>query len=487
MTHGVVKNTSFLTIASIGQKILAFVYFTIIARWIGPENVGKFIFAVSLTSIISIFIDLGLTPTLIRETAKEKTKGFEFLNVILSAKIFLSILAYAAAIATILLFNKDSETTLMVFLAGGVMIFDSLTLSFWGVFRGQQNLAYESKSIVFSQAIILSVGLIGLKAGMPTPILVIALLCGSIFSFIYSYFLSRKILDYRFKFSVDKAVVKLLAKMALPFALAGIFTRAYSYIDQVLLSVLVGNRELGWYSVPYKITFALQFVPSAFAAAIYPAMSNYCYNAREKLAPLFENSMKFLMIIAMPIIAGTLVTAQSLILGLYGPSYTESILSLQIMITSLLAVFLSFPVGSMLNGCDKQHVNTVNLGITMVLDITLNLILIPKYQHVGAAIAATISLYYLFLSNLYFVKKITAYNSKKLIVLFLKLLLTCFIMAISVDYVLIWTNLPLAILAGVVIYGLFIFGLGIISKQDLITLKDLMRKNSSYEKTPNNA
>ena len=62
---------------------------------------------------------------------------------------------------------------------------------------------------------------------------------------------------------------------ALPFALAGIFTKVYSYIDTVLLSSFLGSKAVGYYSIPSKITFAFQFIPMAFSAALFPAMSKF--------------------------------------------------------------------------------------------------------------------------------------------------------------------------------------------------------------------
>jgi len=66
------KNTIFYTIALASQKVLSFFYFIVLARGIGVENTGKFTFALSFTSIFAMFLDLGLTQVLIRETAKNQ-------------------------------------------------------------------------------------------------------------------------------------------------------------------------------------------------------------------------------------------------------------------------------------------------------------------------------------------------------------------------------------------------------------------------------
>ncbi len=472
----VVTNTTFLTSAYVAQKLFAFVYFTIIARWVGDVNVGKYVFAISLTTILSVFIDLGLTPILIREISKFKDKLGEYLNTILSAKLLLAVAAYGAALAAAYFFGKDEITRQMVYLAGLVMIFDSLAGALWGVFRAQHNLKYESVAIVINQILILSVGIGGLMLALPLWVLVAGLLTGSVFSFLFAGSLIALKLNHRFRFILDLPLLKTLFILAAPFALAGIFTRVYSYIDQIMLSVLIGDRELGWYSVAYKITFALQFIPSAFAASMYPAMSNYFQHAHEKLAHLFEKTMNLLMLLSVPIAAGTIVIAQPLIIAVYTNEFSNSVLPLQILIAAMPAIFLSFPVGSMLNACNKQYINTINLGVTMVINIILNILLIPHFQHVGASIAAVVSLYYLFFANVYFVDSITLYNKRLLITQALKIIIASAAMALMVWLALAW-GLLAALLVGVISYPLCVALVRAVRRADIVEFLSLVKRS----------
>ena len=74
----IAKNTTFYTGALIVQKVLAFVYFSLIARFMGVEDTGKYTFALSFTTMFAIFIDLGLAPVLTREIAKATNQIEEF-------------------------------------------------------------------------------------------------------------------------------------------------------------------------------------------------------------------------------------------------------------------------------------------------------------------------------------------------------------------------------------------------------------------------
>lgn len=468
--QSIAKNTTFLTVAYIFQKLFAFVYFTLVARFIGANDIGVYTFAISLTTIFSIFIDLGLSSVLTREAAKFKDKANEYLNNIITVKIILAVLSYMAVAIVINLLGKPQISQTMVYMAGIVMILDSFALAFFAVFRAYQNLKYEAIGIGINQILILAVGLTGIWLKFPLYILVLALLAGSSFNFLYSLILLKVKLKFNFRLIWDKPILKILFKIALPFALAGIFVRVYSYIDQILLSVLIGDQALGWYSVPYKITYAFQFVPAAFAAAIYPAMSDCFVNNKEKLKIIFEKSMFMLIIMSVPVAAGIACLADKIILSLYTVEFMPSIMALQIFIFAVIPMFLNYPAGSILNACDKQGRNTFNMGITMIFNVILNIILIPKYLHVGASIATVASTILLFILNLIEVPKITSYDSKYLLVKSAKSLLSAGIMAAAIILLKTQINFIILILLGAAIYVGLMYLLRGFTKEDILFL-----------------
>ena len=71
----ITANTSFFMVALIFQKLLSFVYFTILARSLGAEGIGQYFFAISFATMFSVLIDLGLSPVLIREVSKDEGNG----------------------------------------------------------------------------------------------------------------------------------------------------------------------------------------------------------------------------------------------------------------------------------------------------------------------------------------------------------------------------------------------------------------------------
>jgi O-antigen/teichoic acid export membrane protein len=477
----IAKNTIYLTIASIGQKVLAFLYFILIARLAGVSGTGQYFFAVSFTTIFSIFADFGFSSVLIRESAKNNEKAQEFLSNVLGIKLILSALTYLAVVIIINLLNYSPLVKIMVYLAGIVMVLDSFHLSFYAVFRGLQNLKYESIGIIAGQTITILVGSISLMLGLPLYMLTIALACGSTFNFLYSSILLFRKANISLKVQLNLEVLLFLAKIAFPFALAGIFVKVYSYLDTVLLSKLASDAFVGWWSVVYKITYAFQFIPMAFTASIFPAMSYYFVSNYELLRKTFERAIFYLMIIAVPIAFGIFSLAEQIVLKIYGTEYAASVVPLKIAIFALIFIFLNFPIGSLLNACNRQKANTAAMGLTMVFDILLCVFLIPKFKLVGAALAVILSHGTLFLIGLILANKVVNYNKIFLLKKFLKVIFSALVMAVLVIYLKRYVSWLILIPGGAIVYFGVLYLIYGITKDDLYDILKVIKREKSVE------
>jgi O-antigen/teichoic acid export membrane protein len=465
----IAKNTSYFTFALILQKVISFTYFTLIARALGPEDLGKYYFAISFTTIFAIFIDLGLSNVLTREVAKSKERARELLGSVLAIKLPLAFASLLALVILINLMGYPELTKTLVYISAVSMVLDSFTLSFFAVARGFHNLLFESIASVVFQLIVLAIGLTALRLGLGLRSLAGALAAASVFNFLYSLSLVR----FRWKIRIapvfNKELVKLIIKIAVPFALFGIFQKVYTYLDTVLLSVLAGDKYVGLYQVAFKIIFALQFLPMAFVASVYPAFASYWVKNREQLVITFERAMSYLIIIALPISAGIIVLADKIIL-LFKEGFGGAVLPLRLIMVSLLFIFLNFPVGSLLNACDLQKTNTRNMGIALLISVVLNLILIPKWQAVGASITVIAANLAMFILGMYYVPKIIPYRLRKIMAVFLKSLLAAAAMALAVVYLKQFLNIFMAAAGGAVLYFVLLFSLGGFKKEDVVSI-----------------
>lgn len=472
----IARNTTYLTGAYVFQKATAFVYFALVARHFGVDLLGKYTFSVFFIMLLSILIDLGLNQVLTREIAKYPEKTNEYFDNVFSFKILVGALIYILAVVLVRILGYPQITINLVMITGVVMFFDGLTQTMHATIRGHQNLRYESIATVIYQSVETIIGACVLFFNLPVYGLVIAVLGGSLANFTYTLTRIIKVFKVKVGLLFEKTVIKNLLKLAVPFFIAGVFIKVYSYIDSVLLTKLADDAAMGFYSVPYKLVFSLQVLPMAFGASVYPAFSEYWLKSRELLKNTFERSFFYLMVIVMPITFGTIALADQIIVKVYGSQYQAAIPALQILIASAFFSFLTFPVGALLNACDQQKTNTRNIGIVMVTNIILNLILIPKFSFIGASIAALCSQAMLFALGLIYVSKITRYDKKYLGLAFIKILFTSFIMGITAYILKNQINIILNIGVSILVYFGVIILCGIISRNDIREMIKMIRR-----------
>lgn len=467
MRGKVAKNTVYLTSAFVGQKVLSFLYFTIIARAVGVDGVGRYFIAVSFTTIWSVFVDLGLANVLVREVAKFPEKAQKLFANVLGMKIILAVVSVIGANLTARLLGYPDETRLMIAIASFVMVLDSTHLVLYAVMRGYQDLKYEAIGVVSGQAITITVGGIFLGLGLPLPFLIGALLCGSAWNVVWSAWMLKRKFGVLPLFRLDRSIIRFFWGVTIPFALAGIFSRVYSYIDSIMLSKLISETSVGLYSVAYKIAFAFQFVPMAFAAAIYPAMSEYYVSDRERLGRLFAFSLKYLLALALPLTFGIAILASPIIIAVYGSDFSGSILPLQVLMFSLVFAFLYWPAGSLLNACDRQAKNTLVMGVTMVSNIVLNAILIPRLSATGAAISALLGNMILFAGAFFFAHDLAPWHKRILATASLKILLSSVAMGAVIIALRPVVHFLLLIPVGVVVYVSIMMLTGGITRKEI--------------------
>lgn len=470
----IAKNTSYLTLALIIQKVISFSYFILLARFLGLEVLGQYYTAIAFTTIFAIFIDLGFSSVLTREVAKDQARAAQWLRTVLSLKLWL-------AAATVILalgvagFAYDRFLLLLISISVLSMVLDSFTNTFFAVARGFYNLKYESIAAVIFQLIVLGLGSLAMFLAWPLPAMLGILVAASLFNFIYSASIVKRRLHLSIRPALNREMAKRIFNISWPFALYNIFQRLFTYLDSLLLGFIAGYGQVGLYQIAFKLIFALQFLPMAFTASLYPAMSAYWLNNKEQLRVSFERALNYLLIISLPIIFGIFALADK-VLPLFkaGP---EAIWPLRVSIIAIFFIFLNFPVGSLLNACDRQRRNTLNMAIVTIFSVGLNLLLIPRWQALGASVTVLASNALMFILGLLSIRGLIVYRPAKNLKVLAQAILAATLMAVAIFWGKQQFNIFIAVISGALIYFLALFAVGGLKKADITSVIASFRRS----------
>jgi O-antigen/teichoic acid export membrane protein len=463
--HNIARNTSYLTLALILQKIISFTYFIILTRALGLEMMGQYYAAISFTTIFAIFIDLGFANTLTREVAKHQEQAATWLGNVVALKIPLAILTLVAALGTALIFGYDNLGFQLILVSSVSMILDSFTSTFFAAVRGFHNLKFESISSVVFQVIVLGLGYLALLNNWGVLAAMMVLAIASIYNFVYSFLIVRYRLNLKWALVFQKDFIANIFNISWPFALFAIFQRFYLYIDSVMIGILANYHQVGVYQIAFKIIFALQFLPMAFTASLYPAMSSYWVDNKEQLVKSFERAMNYLIMISLPIIGGV-IALDDKIIDLFKAG-NEALWPLRISILALFFIFVNFPIGSLLNACDKQRRNLFFMASVTVISVSANFILIPRFQAIGASITVLATNAIMFVFGILEARTIIDYSPRKNLVTLGKSLWAAAVMTMIVFYGKNYMPILFATILGGALYFIFLYLVGGFKKQDI--------------------
>lgn len=436
-------------------------------------QLGTYVWALSITSLFSIGIDLGLSSLLTREAARDQEHAVIRYRSVLGLKLVLAILTLVALAILFAVHAVDRITFITVAFAAIVMVGDSFTMTNYAFLRARQNVSFESVGMLGFHLVVVTIGVLLFQLAHSPVFAAVALAAGSVTNFLWSTFVVQ------FKFHVsplpafrNKDALYLL-KLVPAFAIGGIFIRIYSNADTTLLGYLAGQHSVGLYSVPAKVLSALQvLIPGGFMAAIYPAMSYQYHAARQDLSRTFERTIGYLLLFALPITAGLTVLIPHLLATVW-PAYREATNTFLVMSIGLPFLFLTFPSGYLLLATDRQRANTINRGIIMTLNVVANIILIPILGTLGAGISFLGANVILLALDLVVARAIVPHLNRWFWFTLIKGIIASSAMAVVVIGIRNILPLPLTIMVGSVVYIAFLIILRTVSRDELLTLRDL--------------
>ncbi|MEK9157300.1 MAG: flippase [Patescibacteria group bacterium] len=400
------KNTFLLTIASVGQKAIAFFYFAFIANVLGDETLlGAYFLALVLTTTVGVLDDVGMTSVVIRDTAKNQNGAKELIKNILGWK--LCIIPFTVFLACILpgALDFSAQATSLVYIAVFVMVADTLSVTLYGVLRGLHTVKYEAIGVFIGQSLTAIGGAIALTTQeLDIRYLVFALLIGSTWNVLFAAIqVSRKLGADALIPSWSMGTRPL--RLGAMFFLAAIFVKIYSYIDSFTIKMVLGEGALGVYSIAYKFAYAFQFLPLAFVGALYPAMSAQLHD-KIALKKTFLQAEWYLALLGAPIIFGLAALAPEIINLVYGDRYLAAAPVLQLLLIGLWFIFMDFPIGSLLNASDMQRKKTFAMGIAMIMNFAANMIFVRMFGIAGAGYSAILTFITLFCAGFYFARQV---------------------------------------------------------------------------------
>ena len=472
----IAKNTGVMFIAQIMTYVLGFFITMYTARYLSAEGFGVLSLALSITAIFGIVGDMGLSTLMVREVARDNSTSNKYLSNIALIKVILCILMFVVIVLTVNIIGYNKLVSTVIYLIAISVIINAFGSVLTAVFQANEQMEYLSLSTILSSILMFSGTLIGIYYKL--DILFFASLYIIANSLVFMYIIFIYITKFNLpKLEIDTSFWKPTIKEAWPFGITSLSGMLYTYIDSIMLSIIKGNEVVGWYSAAYRLMLIVLFIPNAVNTAIFPVMSRLYNSSRDSLTLMYEKYFKYMLAIGIPMGFGTTLLADKIILLIFGQGYTQSIAALQILIWTMVFTFIGAAFVQLLQSINKQLIITKISIICVIINIVLNLILIPKYSLIGASFATLVTEIFL-VGYILLISYKLGYGIPHEIVIrnLSKVLAATAVMSIFIWYFRSLSLFPLIIIS-ILIYFTSLYLVKGIDDDDMLLIKEILNKN----------
>lgn len=391
----IVRNTLALFTGTAVGNVFSFLLMVYIARTLGDVGVGQYSFIFAYGYFIVILCNPGMGYIIIKDIPADKGITSPYANNILSMTVIIAIISAILAVV-LLAFIKDDTMVIRSFMVVAIIyMMICIGAVFENILKANERMDLTAFIDVIERGAALCVGVMFLYITRSLLALVLALLISNLIKYILYYIFSKRY--FTFGRGFDFNLWKKLFVRSLPFALSLSFLYVYYRIDTVMLSLMINDQVTGWYNAAYRLIEVIHYIPLLIVAAILPPMALYSKTNKEALIDLFARSFRYLIMLALPIGVGMFLLAPRVIFFVFGVNFENSAPALRVLIWAEVFVFLNYLGGNLLNMVDRQKVFTIIIGTAVVFNIILNLLLIPRYTHAGAAVATLICEFVIFI------------------------------------------------------------------------------------------
>ncbi len=442
----------------------------VIARSLGPAGYGIYAFAFSFAEVYGVLSDFGMSNLIIRDTSREKKYLPRYLGNILLIEAVITTIAYAFLFLLVGLMDLPSVTATVVYIAVLSYALTAFATILRATFKAHEKMEYDAILSIIQQSVTVVLGVAALYLGLGLIALAFAFIIGSLINLIVSLVIvSTKFV--RPKFALKGRFLRYLLEEAPSLGLVVFFTLIYYKVSTLLLSFIQGDAATGWFNAAYTMAVSLTFLPAAFMGALFPVISAFHASSRALARITYQESFRYMVIFGLPLAFGTTVLADKVIDIIYGAQFYNSVVVLQIVIWSIAVLFLNYVLSTTLTSINLQRVVMYATGLAVVINVVLNLILIPMYSYVGASYVMIATELTTFSICFYYASRNLCFLHVQRIVL--KPLVGSLVMAVVVYYL---RPINLFIIVGVAVWVYFasLIAMKTFTQQDVNVIKGIM-------------
>jgi len=387
----IIGNTSWLIADKIIRMGVGFLIGIWVIRYLGPVLFGQLSYTLAFVSLFTYVASMGLDGIVIRDILRNPETREDTLGSAFYLKLLGGCASLVLSLGTLVFLRPDDGSVLIlvgIIAVGGIFkAFD--VIDFWFQSQVQSKFTVIARSSAFFSTTVMKCVLILTSAPLAAfaATATIEILLGSA-GLLYIYYQHGGYPDF-WRGSIKRA--KSLIGESWPIILSGFFTMLYMKIDQVMLYEMCSDRDVGIYSAAVRISELWYFIPGIIVTSVFPSIVKSRIISSLQYYDRIQKLFRFMALLAYCIIIPVSLCSNFIVGLFYSNSYIESgpILCVHVLATIFVFLGVAQEPWSISEGYFMLSLRRTFVGA--VCNILLNLILLPSFKGMGAAVATLIS------------------------------------------------------------------------------------------------
>ncbi len=370
--------------------ILGVVVTVWLARYLQPNDFGLYSYSISFVALFGFLSYLGLDGIVTRDLVRQPQDHKQLLGTVFVLRLAGSLVAIGLIIVAAFLFVQDSNARWLIIIVSASLLFDSFNVvDFWFQARVENKYSAIARSSSTILGGLIYIGLIMANASLAAfgAAFVLQQASKAVALWLVYRYKGHQIVTWQYS---GLAARKLLSQ-SWPLILSSAGSLIYLKVDQIMLGNMVGAAEVGIYSVAVKLSEVWYVIPALAATSIFPAIVRSKLLATDLYQARLQRAYSSLAWLGIGIAILISLSASFLITLLYGEAYNEASLILTIHIWTCPIMFMGPILSKWLIVEDLLIFSLTRHGLGAIINIILNLVLIPSFGGAGAAAATLIS------------------------------------------------------------------------------------------------
>lgn len=385
MIFKILRNILSLLTGHVISKLISLGCVIFLARRLGVERFGLYGTVMAYLTLFAAFADNGMSTVTVRDVAQDHDRSGEYFSHVL---VLRGILTFTAYLLMLLLGGLlKAEAFSLLFIAScGLMLFPEairkLGISMLSAYERMEIVAaLDVFAIVFRYIPFFLAIFLGKSLHFAFLLLVVSwFVVAGVWLLITKKFCLKGWIS-----SLHLQTLWNILYESFPFGVFFVLSVIYFKADIIMLSNMQGSTAVGFYDGAYKFIEASMFIPVSIVNVLLPVMSRSFVTDKDSFANVYLHSTRILAMSILPVVIFVSFFAKEIILFVYGDEYLSSAPALSLLIWALFIIFLNAPVGNVIATSKQMHAFLPYAVGNTLLNIILNLFLIPKYSFLGAS------------------------------------------------------------------------------------------------------